>query len=210
MLRQKRAVEIEGPESGGEPDGRRLMRAAGILTIVALLGPVVDAMWLTLLPAAALLAAGAAIIGRNAGRRGNRPLQFAAVAVSVSAAVLILLALTGMLVQQSTRIEPRWLTAIVTGGGWLFLASVIAFGLAGSVTRSLPRIAALSMALSLPLGIGIEASLGRLAGLVFGGIGTNAGLGLFGLSLLFVSAGRRLPKSETTSVSTAPPAHSTG
>lgn len=193
-----------------EPQGSKAIAAAGALVLLAALGPVLDSLWLALLPAATALAFGASRIGRDAASRRHRPLQVAAAAVSSFSALLVFLAAAGFVFQWTIRTEPEWLAATAMWAGLLFLGSVIVFGLAGRASGFLPRRPSLLLALSLPLGFGIDAVFGQIPHFFLQGAGLSAGLGLLGLSLILVSRTRKVPAPKTSPITTTPAAHPAG
>lgn len=160
----------------------RAMVASGSLVFVALIGPrFVDWLWLALLPAAVLFALAIPRLGRGQTPAGVR---VAALFTSFVFLVLVGLAVAGLLIQRSLGVEPAWLTLVVTRTAWLSVLGVAAYGVAGAVTRSLPRPAALTLALSLPLGFGLDAVMTQVPGLFLHGAGFYLGAGLFALSVV--------------------------
>lgn len=165
----------------------RAIVASGTLVLVALVGSrFVNWLWLALLPATVLFALGTPRL-----RHGQNPaaVRIAALLASSISLVLVALALAGMLLQRSLGMEPAWLTRSVTGSSWLFVLGVAAYGLVGAVTRSLPRGAAVILALSLPLGFGLDAAMTLAPGFFLHGAGYYLGVGLFALSLVRIGVG---------------------
>jgi hypothetical protein len=142
-----------------------------------------DWLWLALLPAAVLFALGVSKVGHW---RGRLEVRVAGLAVAAFSLALAGLAIVGLVLQYSVRMEPPWLTAAVTWTGSLFLVGVAAYGLAAAATRSLPRVPSLLLASSLLLGFGLDQAMARIPGFFLHGAGLNLGAGLFALSLVWI------------------------
>ena len=170
----------------------RAMVAAGVLVIVAVAGsPVADWAWLALLPAAALFAVGIGTVAHGGRPQPALAVRVVGLVLSFAAVALVGLAISGLFVQQSLRMEPRWLTRAVSWTAWLFLVTAMVFGLAAGAARSLPRRWSLLLAVSLPLGLGFDAAVGGIPGMFLQGAGFYLGAGLLALSLVGVGMTRQ-------------------
>ncbi len=172
----------------------RLFALAGVLVLVALLGSwLADWLWLALLPAAVLLAVGVAEAGHWR-LRGLLAVRVAGLVLASASVALAGLAIVGLLLQYSLRMEPGWLTAAVTWMGWLFLIGAASYGLAAAATRFLPSLPSLLLALSLPLGFGLDQAMARIPGFFLHGTGFYLGGGLFASSLVWLGLSPKNPR----------------
>ena len=169
--------------------------AAGGLVAVALIGPIGwDGLWLALAPAAALLIL--AVLDLHAAWR-PRDGRLGAVGAFVLAAgvgALLALMVIGIAASAALGLEPAWLAFPLEVAGYAFLAGAALWGAAVWQARTGPRWAAVVFAVSLPLGLGLDAAtnlfpFGEL--FFFAGFGFYLGLGLFGLSLLRLGVAAR-------------------
>lgn len=190
--------------------GSRAIAAAGVLVLLSMLGPAVDALWLALVPAAAALGFGAGKMAKNARKQGHRSLMAAASALAASSGLLVILALAGLSIQQVNRTEPGWLTESVTWGGRLFIGSLVVFGLAGVRQESFSRLSGLALVGSLPFGLVLDALFERIPHFFLQGFGFSVGLGLLGLSLVLISRKPRSPEHQTSRVARTAAPHPTG
>jgi hypothetical protein len=162
--------------------------AAGGLVAVALVGPAVwDGLWLALAPAAALLILAASEL-HAAWRPGDRRLgAVGAVVLATSAGALLALAVIGAAATATLGLEPAWLAFSEELAGYAVVAGALLFGAGALRARRVPRWAAVAFAVSLPLGLGMDAATNLLPFgelFFFAGFGFYMGLGLFALSLM--------------------------
>jgi hypothetical protein len=169
--------------------------AAGALVAVALIGPLAwDGLWLALAPAAVLLTLAAREL-HAAWRPGDGRLgAISASVLAVGAGALLALMVVGIAATATLGMEPAWLAFPLAAAGYAFLAGVALFGAAVWQARTGPRWAAVAFAVSLPLGLGLDAAtnllpLGEL--FFFAGYGFYLGLGLFAFSLIRLGVAAR-------------------
>ena len=169
--------------------------AAGALVVVALVGPAAwDGLWLALAPAAALLILVARDLHAAWLPRDGRPGAVGALVLATGSGALLALMVIGTAATASLGMEPAWLAFPEQVAGYVFLAGAALFGLAALRTRTGPRWAAIVLAVSLPVGLGLDAAtklfpFGEL--FFFAGFGFYVGLGLFALSLIRLGAATR-------------------
>jgi hypothetical protein len=162
--------------------------AAGGLVVVALLGPTVwDGLWLALAPAAALLILAARELHAAWRPRDGRLGTVGALVLATGAGALLALMVIGTAATATLGLEPAWLAFPHEVAGYALLAGAALFGAAVFRARTGPRWAAVVFAVSLPLGLGLDAAtnlfpFGEL--FFFAGFGFYLGLGLFALSLM--------------------------
>jgi hypothetical protein len=169
--------------------------AAGGLVALALVGPAAwDGLWLALAPAAALLILAAwefhAVWRPRDGRLG----AIGTLVLATGAGALLALAVIGTVATTTLGVEPAWLAFPEEVAGYAFLAGAALFGAAALRARTGPRWAAVLFAVSLPLGLGLDAAtklfpFGEL--FFFAGFGFYLGLGLFALSLMRLGVAAR-------------------
>jgi hypothetical protein len=162
--------------------------AAGGLVAVALVGPAVwDGLWLALVPAAALLLLAARELHSAWRPRDGRLGAVGALVLATGAGALLALAVIGTTATATLGMEPAWLALPEEVAGYALVAGALLFGEAALRARTGPRWAAVVFAVSLPLGLGMDAAtnlfpFGEL--FFFAGFGFYIGLGLFALSLV--------------------------
>jgi hypothetical protein len=162
--------------------------SAGGLVGVALVGPAAwDELWLALAPAAALLILAARELHGAWRPRDGRLGSVGSFVLAAGAGALLALMVIGIAATTTLGLEPAWLAFPQGAAGYTFLAGAALFGLAALRARTGPRWAAIVFAVSLPLGLGVDAAtklfpFGEL--LFFAGFGFYVGLGLFALSLM--------------------------
>jgi hypothetical protein len=173
---------------------------AGGLVAVAIVGPVVwDGLWLALAPAAALLIVTASALHAEWRPRDGRLGTFGSLVLAAAAAGLLALAVLGAAVTTDLGMEPSWLAFPEQVAGYALIAGALLFGVAAFRTRRVPRWAAVAFAVSVPLGLGIDAVInafpfGEL--FFFAGYGFYVGLGLFALSLMRIGLATSATQSE--------------
>ena len=161
--------------------------SAGGLVAVALVGPAAwDGLWLALAPATGLVILAARELHAAWQPRDGRLGAVGAFVLEAGAGALLALMIIGTAATATLGVEPAWLGFPVEVAGYAFLAGAALFGLAALRARTGPRWAAVAFAVSLPLGLGLDAAtnlfpFGEL--LFFAGFGFYVGLGLFALSL---------------------------
>jgi hypothetical protein len=169
--------------------------AAGALVAVALVGPAAwDGLWLALAPAAALLIMAARGLHAAWRPRDGRLGAVGALVLATGAGALLALAVIGAVATATQGLEPAWLAFPQEVAGYAFLAGAALFGAAALRTRTVPRWAAVVFAVSLPLGLGLDAATSLLPFgelLFFAGSGFYLGLGLFALSLVRLGVAAR-------------------
>jgi hypothetical protein len=169
--------------------------SAGGLVVVALVGPAAwDGLWLALAPAAALLILVARELHAAWRPRDGRLGAVGALVLTTAAGALLALMVIGTAATATLGVEPAWLAFPEQVAGYVFLAGAALFGLAALRTRTGPRWAAIVLAVSLPIGLGLDAAtklfpFGEL--FFFAGFGFYVGLGLFALSLIRLGAATR-------------------
>jgi hypothetical protein len=182
---------------------------AGGLVAVAIVGPVVwDGLWLALAPAAALLIVTASALHAEWRPRDGRLGTVGSLVIAAAAAGLLALAVLGAAVTTDLGMEPRWLAFPEQVAGYALIAGALLFGAAALRTRRVPRWAAVAFAVSLPLGLGIDAAInafpfGEL--FFFAGYGFYVGLGLFALSLMRIGLATRATPSDVDQGTDATP-----
>jgi hypothetical protein len=161
--------------------------SAGGLVAVALVGPSAwDGLWLALAPAAALVILAARELHAAWRPRDGRLGAVGSFVLAAGAGALLALMVIGIAATTTLGLEPAWLAFPEEVAGYAFLAGAALFGLAALRARTGPRWAAIVFAVSLPLGLGLDAAtklfpFGEL--FFFAGFGFYVGLGLFALSL---------------------------
>jgi hypothetical protein len=135
---------------------------------------------MALLPAAALFGLGLLNLARTTPPR----VHTLSLLLALASAALLALAIVGLLLQRSVRLEPEWMTGAVEWTGLAFLALVAGFGLTAFSTRPRRRPAYVILALSLPVGFAIDAALGRIPGIFLAGAGFGIGFGLFAIAVI--------------------------
>ena len=168
---------------------------AGGLVALALIGPLAwDGLWLALAPAAALLIV-AALELHAAWRPGDGRLGVVgAFVLAAGAGALLALMVIGIAASATLGMEPAWLAIPIEVAGYAFLAGAALFGAAVWQARTGPRWAAVVFAVSLPLGLGLDAATNLLPFgelIFFAGFGFYLGLGLFALSLMRLGVAAR-------------------
>jgi hypothetical protein len=169
--------------------------AAGGLVVVALVGPTaLDWLWLALAPAAALLILAARELHVAWRPRDGRLGTVGALVLATGAGALLALMVIGAAATAALGLEPAWLAFPVEVAGYALLAGAALFGAAMFRGRTGPRWAAVVFAVSLPLGLGLDAAtklfpFGEL--FFFAGFGFYLGLGLFALSLMRLGVAAR-------------------
>jgi hypothetical protein len=162
--------------------------AAGCLVAIAIIGPAIwDRLWLALAPATALLIPAASQLHAAWRPRDGRVGAVGSRILAAAAAALLALAMVGATVTASEGMEPGWLASLEIVAGYALIAGASLFGLAAFRTHRVPKWAAVALAVSLPLGLGIDSAtnafpFGEL--FFFAGYGFYVGLGLFALSLM--------------------------
>jgi hypothetical protein len=168
---------------------------AGGLVAVALVGPAAwDGLWLALVPAAALVILAARDLHAAWRPHDGRLGAVGAVVLATGAGVLLALMIIGTAATATLGVEPAWVALSDQVAGYAFLAGAALFGLAAFRARTGPRWAAVAFAVSLPLGLGLDAAtklfpFGEL--FFFAGFGFYVGLGLFALSLMRLGVAAR-------------------
>jgi hypothetical protein len=168
---------------------------AGALVAVALVGPAAwDGLWLALAPAAALLILATRELHAAWQPRDGRLGVVGAFVLATGAGALLVLMLIGMVATANLGMEPAWLAFPDQVAGCAFLAGAALFGGSALRARTAPRWAAVAFAVSLPLGLGLDAAtnlfpFGEL--FFFAGSGFYVGLGLFALSVMRLGVGTR-------------------
>ena len=174
--------------------------AAGGLVVVALIGPMAWAgLWLALAPAAALLILATRELHAAWRPRDGRLGTVGALVLATGAGALLSLMVIGIAVTATLGLEPAWLYFPLVVAGYVFLAGAALWGAAVWRARTGPRWAAVVFAVSLPLGLGLDAAtnlfpFGEL--FFFAGFGFYLGLGLFALSLMRLGVAARARASE--------------
>jgi len=169
--------------------------SAGGLVAVALIGPTAwDGLWLALAPAAALLILAARELHAAWRPRDGRLGTVGALVLAAGAGALLTLMVIGTAATTTLGLEPAWLAFPEEVAGYTFLAGAALFGAAALRARTGPRWAAIVFAVSLPLGLGVDAAtklfaFGEL--FFFAGFGFYLGLGLFALSLMRLGVAAR-------------------
>lgn len=162
--------------------------AAGGLVVVALVGPAAwDGLWLALVPAAALLIVAAFELHAAWRPRDGRLGAVGALVLATGAGALLALAVIGAAATATMGLEPSWLALPEELAGYTLLAGVVLFGTAALRARTRPRWAAVVFAMSLPLGLGLDAATNLFPfgeAFFFAGFGFYIGLGLLALSLM--------------------------
>jgi hypothetical protein len=112
----------------------------------------------------------------------------------VAAGALLALMVVGIAASATLGLEPAWLALPLEVAGYAFLAGAVLWGAAVWRARTGPRLAAVVFAVSLPLGLGLDAATSLLPFgelFFFFGFGFYLGLGLFALSLLRLGVAAR-------------------
>ncbi len=162
--------------------------SAGGLVAVALVGPTAwDGLWLALAPAAALVILAARELHAAWRPRDGRLGAVGAFVLAAGAGALLALMLIGTVATDNLGVEPAWLAFPDQVAGYAFLAGAALFGASAFRARTGPRWASVVFAVSLPLGLGLDAAttlvpFGEM--FFFAGFGFYVGLGLFALSLM--------------------------
>jgi hypothetical protein len=161
---------------------------AGGLVAVALVGPAAwDGLWLALAPAAALLILAARDLHAAWRPRDGRLGTLSAFVLATGAGALLALMVIGTVAKATLGTDPAWLASPEEVAGYTFLAGAALFGAAAFRARTGPRWAAVLLAVSLPLGLGLDAATNLFPfgeAFFFAGFGFYLGLGLFALSLM--------------------------
>jgi hypothetical protein len=161
---------------------------AGALVAVALVGPVAwDGLWLALAPAAALLILVAREFHEAWRPRDGWLGSLGALLLALGAGALLALAAIGAAATAILGLEPSWLDLPEKVAGYAFLAGTLLFGVAALRARTRPRWAAVVLAVSLPVGLGLDAATNLLPFgelFFFAGFGFYIGLGLFALAVV--------------------------
>lgn len=163
--------------------GKNALMLSGILILITLAGsPLVDALWLALVPSAIALAIG---MQKWAGAATSRVERICSVIIAGAAAALVALALIGMFTHGSLRIEPAWLTTATQAAGWTLTGSLAVLGVELGRTRTIrPVLAGLSV-MAIPLGLVLDRALATLpAGFIFSSAGFYIGAGLLAIVLI--------------------------
>jgi hypothetical protein len=169
--------------------------SAGGLVAVALVGPAAwDGLWLALAPAAALVIMAARELHAAWRPRDGRLGAVGAFVFATGSGALLALMVIGTAARARLGMEPAWLAFPEQVAGYVFLAGAALFGVAALRARTGPRWAAIVLAVSLPVGLGLDAAtklfpFGEL--FFFAGFGFYVGLGLFALSLIRLGAATR-------------------
>lgn len=196
-------------DKGAQRGGIAAM-ATGGLVAVALLGPAVwDGLWLALAPAAALMILATRELHTAWRPRDGRLGAVGAPILATGAGALLALLVVGAAATATQGSEPAWLAFPEEVAGYVFLVGAAAFGAAALRARTGPRWAAVVFAVSLPLGLGLDAAtnlfpFGEL--FFFAGSGFYLGLGLFALSLIRLGVATRARASSHSSRSDRAPA----
>jgi hypothetical protein len=114
--------------------------------------------------------------------------------LTTAAGALLALMVIGTAATATLGLEPAWLAFPEEVAGYAFLAGAALFGLAALRTRTRPRWAAVVFAVSLPLGLGLDAATNLFPfgeSFFFAGFGFYLGLGLFALSLMRLGVAAR-------------------
>jgi hypothetical protein len=181
--------------------------AAGCLVAIAIIGPAIwDGVWLALAPATALLIPAAFQLHAAWRPRDGWVGAVGSRILVAAAAALLTLAMVGATVTATEGMEPGWLASLEIVAGYALIAGAFLFGLAALRTRRVPKWAAVTFAVSLPLGLGIDSAtnafpFGEL--FFFAGYGFYVGLGLFALSLMRLGLAARATMSPTAQESEA-------
>lgn len=169
--------------------------SAGGLVAVALVGPAAwDGLWLALAPAAALVILAARELHAAWRPRDGRLGAVGALVLATGSGALLALMVIGTAATASLGMEPAWLAFPEQVAGYAFIAGAALFGVAVLRARTGPPWAAVAFAVSLPLGLGLDAAtnlfpFGEL--FFFAGFGFYLGLGLFALSLMRLGVAAR-------------------
>jgi hypothetical protein len=173
---------------------------AGVLLAVAIIGPGVwDGFWLALMPAAALLILVAFALHAEWRPRDGRIGTVGSWVLAAAAAGLLALAVVSAAVTIDLGMEPSWLAFPEQVAGYALIGGAFLFGAAAFRTRRVPRWAAVAFAVSLPLGLGIDAAINSFPfgeEFAFAGYGFYVGLGLFALSLMRLGLAARATQGE--------------
>jgi hypothetical protein len=175
--------------------------AAGGLVAVALVGPAAwDGLWLALAPAAALLILAARELHAAWRPRDGRLGAVGALVLATGAGALLALMVIGTAATATLGLEPASLALPEEVAGYAFLVGAAVFGAAAMRTRMGPRWAAVVFAVSLPLGLGLDAATklfpyGEL--FFFAGFGFYLGMGLFAVSLMRLGVAARARSRST-------------
>ena len=133
--------------------------SAGGLVALALVGPMVwDGYWLALAPATALVMMLARELHVAWRPRDGRIGAVGAFVLAVAAGGLLALMLIGSVATAHQGAEPAWLALPDQVAGYGFLAGAALFGVAALRAQAVPRWAAMAFAVSLPLGVGLDAA----------------------------------------------------
>jgi hypothetical protein len=185
---------------GGSRRGGIAALFAGVLVAVAIVGPAVwEGFWLALAPAAALLISTGSDLHRTWRPRDGRLGTVGSLVLATSAAGLLALAVLGAAVTTDLGMEPSWLAFPEQMAGYALIAGALLFGGAAFRTGRVPRWAAVAFAVSLPLGLGMDAAINALPFgelFFFAGYGFYVGLGLFALSLMRLGFATRASPSD--------------
>jgi len=169
--------------------------AAGGLVAVALVGPAAwDGLWLALAPAAALVILAARELHAAWRPRDGRLGAVGTLVLTTAAGALLALMVIGTAATATLGLEPAWLAFPEEVAGYAFLAGAALFGLAALRTQTRPRWAAVVFAVSLPLGLGLDAATKLFPfgeSFFFAGFGFYLGLGLLALSLMRLGVAAR-------------------
>jgi hypothetical protein len=169
--------------------------SAGGWVAVALVGPAAwDGLWLALAPAAVLVILAARELHAAWRPRDGRLGAVGALVLEMGAGALLVLMVVGAAATAILGMEPAWLAFPDLIAGYAFLAGAALFGAAVLRVRTGPRWAAIVLAVSLPVGLGLDAAtnlfpFGEL--FFFAGFGFYVGLGLFALSLVRLGVAAR-------------------
>ena len=161
---------------------------AGGLIAVAIVGPAIwDGFWLALVPAAILLIVAVSDLHAEWRPGDGRIGAVGARLLALAATALVVLSLLDAAIVASRGVEPGWMETADRLAGYAVMAGALLFGIGAIGTGRVPRWAAVAFAMSLPLGIGIDAATeafpyGEL--FFFAGYGFYIGLGLFACSLV--------------------------
>jgi hypothetical protein len=169
--------------------------SAGGLVAVALIGPAAwDGLWLALAPAAALVILAARELHAAWRPRDGRLGAVGALVLATGAGALLALMVIGIAATTTLGVEPVWLAFPEQVAGYALLAGAALFGAAALRARKRPRWAAVVFAVSLPLGLGLDAATNLFPygeSFFFAGSGFYLGLGLFALSLMRLGVAAR-------------------
>jgi hypothetical protein len=176
---------------------------AGGLVVLAVAAPLVtDALWLTLLPAAALLVLAARELHRAQSGRDGRLGEIGSTVVAAGAVGLVVAAVVRSVVLARIGFEPAWVTGSAQLAAAVLVSGLVAFGIASMRSRTVPRWAAAVLAFALPLGYATDRAIERLTlALTHGltsdvfleGAGFSIGMALFGVALVVL--GRTVARS---------------